>query len=742
MSDPFDSLINPADSLERQNAKLRVIVQKLMARVEHVSQDRTAGYYHFERAIALEDQVRHRTHDLQEALDILNATNAQLASAQRETEKARRNLTNAVEAIQEGFAIFDAHENLVLKNKQFAALLPDIQDRIVTGMNFETYVNLCVSSAHLLLPDGMSPAQWVDQRLRAHQDKSVHFTVALRDHLWMQVSEQRTDDGGTIILQTDMTDLMRLEHEERTRMLDEQGQIVKDTLDHIEQGILIFDAQGRLAEWNDPATHFLHIPPRFLKKGTRRARFDVVFDPGRVFHAASNPRRIYDWLCQGQGRETFRAEMSSRHGAQLEVFGQEMRDGSCVLSFTDITTLRRAHRELREANAQMEQRVRDRTEELRAARDEAQRANASKSRFVAAASHDLLQPVNAAKLFISSLQHSELSQKQSTTVDRISASFQSVETILGALLDISKLDSGKAVLNVSDLELGPIFERLRDEFTPIALQKGLELRIVPTSVCVQSDPVYLRRILQNLVSNAIRYTDRGRVLIGVRRRGDGVRVCVLDTGIGLARDQQKAIFQEFHRVDPKQQSNTAMGLGLAIVERACAMLEHRLELQSQLGQGTQFHIDLPYAQQPVAASERMPYAGDGPALMQNAMIMVIENDPNVRDAMERMLETWGATPIIAQDHSDAEAQIDALGLVPDVFLVDYHLDNGADGLSVIGALRAKYGPLRAILLTADRDQRLQAEATALGVFLRYKPVDIEDLNRLVSGLLRDVTATP
>lgn len=740
MSDPFDSLINPADPIERQNAKLKVIVQKLMARVEQTSLDRSAGYFHFERAIALEDQVRHRTLDLQEALDILNATNAQLASAQRETEKARRNLSSAVNAIQEGFAIFDAHENLILKNDQFAALLPDIQGQIYTGMNFEEYVQLCVSSDCLSLPDGMTEADWVAHRLKSHEDESVHFTLMLRDNHWLQVSEQRTEDGGTIILQTDMTDVMRLEHEERSRMLDAQGQIIKDTLEHIEQGVLIFDAEGRLAEWNEPASQFLHIPPRFLKKGTRLARFEGLFDPARVFHPQSNPRRIYDWLRQLQGRETFRAEMGTIHGAQLEVYGQEMRDGSCVLSFTDITKLRRAHRELREANTQMEQRVRERTEELRAARDLAQRANASKSRFVAAASHDLLQPVNAAKLFISSLQHTDLSDRQAATVERISASFQSVETILGALLDISKLDSGKAVLNVSDIDLGPIFERLAEEFTPVARQKGLDLRIIPTSVSVHSDPVYLRRILQNLVSNALRYTQRGRVVVGVRRMAETVKISVMDTGIGIAPDEQKLIFQEFHRVDSKQQSDTAMGLGLAIVERACTMLEHPLRLRSELGRGTVFDVEIPYAEQPAFAFDLPDYDGAGPVTMQNAMIMVIENDPNVRDGMERMLETWGATPLMANDLTEAQAHIEALGLMPDVFLVDYHLDDGMDGLRAITSLRQLYGPIRAILLTADRDQLLQAEATALGVFLRYKPVDIQDLNRLVSGLLHDVQA--
>ena len=541
----IDNFFDPRDPLERKFEKLKVITEKLMSRVEQATTDRGQGYFHFERAIALEDQVRYRTRDLQEALDILNATNAQLASAQRETEKARRNLSNAVEAIREGFAIFDAHENLVMKNSRFLAQLPDIAHKVQPDTNFETYVKLSASSQFIKFPNGLSASDWIKERLSAHEENRVNLILELMGNEWMQVTEQRTEDGGTIILQTDITDLVKLQSEERERMLDQQASLIKETLDHVDQVILIFDRFGRLAEWNGPAIAKLKLPPWLLKKGTRFSRFDEVFGSGKVFKENCDPREVIDWLTQASPRDALRKELITLNGYQLDVLGREMSDGSTLLAMTDISKLRTAHAELRQVNETLELRVWERTQELREARDSAERANASKSRFVAAASHDLLQPINAAKLFISALQQTDLNEKQQAISGRIEKSFQSVETILGALLDISKLDSGKVALNISEFDLAPIFERIQEEFGVLAQEKGLDLRIVPSSLRIRSDPTYFRRIIQNIVSNAVRYTQKGRISIGVRRRKSHVDIYVHDTCPGISLEDQKQIFNRY-----------------------------------------------------------------------------------------------------------------------------------------------------------------------------------------------------
>lgn len=743
MSDPHstDGLLRASDSLERENEKLKVIVDKLMSRVEHATMDRAQGFMHFERAIALEGEVQQRTRKLEEALDVLHATNANLAVAQRAAEEARRDLSTSVESIQEGFAIFDASETLVMKNSRFSAMFLDVVGEIKQGIRFEDYLRLTAGSEYIVRPGKMSVDDWVNRRIAVHKSNSVNFTLELKDDLWLQISEQSTPDGGTIVLQTDITDHTRLEREERAKILDRQAKIVKATLEHIEQGVLIFDADCKLIEWNEAAIKILKINRRLARAGTRLARFEQLFEPGVVFTSDSEPQIVFDWASLRKDREILRYELEAVNGYLYDVMGQEMADGSFLVSFNDVTKLRQTYKDLHRVNATLEQRVVERTDELRAARDSAERANASKSRFVAAASHDLLQPVNAAKLFISSLEHTELDQKQDSIVGRISQSFQSVETILGALLDISKLDSGQVALNVSDFSLDQIFDRLLDEFSGAAAKKGLELTVVRTSARVNSDPVYLRRILQNLVSNAIRYTDKGRVVVGVRRRADGVDAYVIDTGIGIAPEEQELVFKEFHRTDPTQSQESAMGLGLAIVERACLMLEHDLTLTSAVGEGTSIRVSIPYAEQEELPVETMQPSRDLPSSLKNALIMVIENDPAVRDAMERMLETWGAAPVIAASQEDAEVQISELGLMPDIFLVDYHLDDNKNGLDLIKNLRAKHGPLLSVLLTADRSTELERVAHSQGVFLRHKPLDIVDLQELVGGLLASRSST-
>lgn len=383
----------------------------------------------------------------------------------------------------------------------------------------------------------------------------------------------------------------------------------------------------------------------------------------------------------------------------------------------------------------------ERTKELRTARDAAQIANASKSRFVAAASHDLLQPVNAAKLFISSLENTTLDERQVNLVERIFKSFQSVETILGALLDISKLESGQAALNISEFGIQSVLDSIRNEYSPLAREKGLRFDVIPCSIEVRSDPVYLRRILQNLVANAIRYTQNGRILIGVRRRKYFAEFQVFDTGVGIAKAEQGRIFEEFHRIDKQLVSDSAMGLGLTIVKRACDMLGHELRLSSTIARGSTFTVSVPFAQEKVKTEVQETTNLDSPPLLENAIIMVVENDSTVAEGMEHILESWGATPVVVASLEQAFSQIEELDILPDIFLVDYHLDNMQNGLGFIAGIRKKFGVIRSILLTADRSPSIVREANKQGVFVRYKPLDISELHNLVASLINPSQST-
>jgi hypothetical protein len=583
------TLLDPADSAERQTAKLLVIAGALMRRVEQITDDGGAAYAQFQRAAILEDQVGARTRELENALALLNQTNAALEQAHRETEGARRNLANAIEAIQEGFALFDAQDVLVMCNSRFGMHMMDVRDSLKPGLTFDSYVERVSQSQYLELPEGQGPQDWAVQRRRRHHDTHVMFNVHLIGDRWLQVSEHRTPDGGTVILQTDVTDLIRLEREERGRLLDSQANMIRATLEHLDQGVCIFDAKARLVGWNQRLGALLGLPILRLGMG-----FDdllrwlqKVADFG-----AMPPSALSTWQKGPNGRAPLSFELA-REAMILSAFAQEMPDGGFVLSFTDITAERVALSALSGANETLEARVAERTNELEHALAEAERANASRSRFVAAASHDLLQPLSAAKLFIASVAEETHNAGARATLVKAQTALESVDDLLSALLDISKLEIGQVATSVEPLALGRLLDPLRDQFMAIAAAKGLRLTIVGSSVTVLSDPAYLRRILQNLISNAIRYTAKGRVLVGVRHLKGRARVEVWDTGPGIPEDQHDNIFREFHRLDAPASASEGMGLGLAIVERACAVLGHDLALNSVLNRGTCFGVTLP-----------------------------------------------------------------------------------------------------------------------------------------------------
>ncbi len=717
------SLINPNDSTERQAEKLLQITEVLMRRVEQSTDESGVAYAHFQRAVLLEEQVRDRTRDLEQALDLLNDLNERLGHANRETEAARQNLANAIETIQEGFALFDSNNVLVMCNSRFGMHMVDIRDILRPGLRFETYVERISRSAYLALPDTESPEQWQQLRMARHLDRHVIFNVRLIGDRWVQVSEHRTMDGGTVILQTDVTDMMRMERHEREKLLDDQARVIRATLDHINQGVCIFDRSLRLVGWNQRLVSLLAISIQRFQIG---ASFDNVlqrFQEEMVLDNGISLDAVAAWVHSKSERPALRFE-ARRGSIILDVFAQEMPDLGFVMSFTDVTAERQAISAMYDANETLEQRVTERTLELQDALGDAERANASRTRFVAAASHDLLQPLSAAKLFIASIADESVSQKTRGTLEKAQNALVSVESILDALLDISKLESGQAAVDVTLLRLDQLLGQLRDEFGPLATQKGLVLRIVPCSVVVSSDASYLRRILQNLIANAVRYTATGKVLVGVRRLGDRVRVEVWDTGPGIPEHEQINVFKEFHRLNARASASEGMGLGLAIVERACALLDHALGLQSVPGRGTRFSVTLPLVKGQIAQAGMVPMR-DKPSVAgtQNKIVLLVENDLDLRRAMCLLLEKWGISVLDVKDGEEAVALLDEIGIVPDTMLVDFQLGDGMTGVDLIRKLHAQYGPVPARIITADRSIEIQALCKRYRIEIMHKPID-------------------
>ncbi len=722
-------MINTADSAERRAEKLLTIAEALMRRVEQATDDSGAAYAQFQRAALLEDQVRERTQDLGRALDLLNDSNARLAEATREAETARQNLSNAIETVQEGFALFDREDRLVMCNSRFAMHMPDVHGELQPGLEFAGYVAMVSRSPHLAL-EGDSPDGWAEGRMRRHKDRHVIFNVRLGGDHWVQVSEHRTADGGTVILQTDVTDIILAERHERGKLLDDQARVIRATLDHINQGVGIFDAEARLVGWNQRLGSLLSLPMGRLRIG---ASFEAVFGRLPMQFEGMTQSALMDWV-----GATVRPplEFAVRRGDELilDVFAQGMPDGGFLLSFTDVTAERAALVALSRANETLEARVMERTLELEDALAHAERANASRSRFVAAASHDLLQPLSAAKLFISSIAGEGLDRGAQVALEKAQNALMSVEGLLDALLDISKLESGKAAVSVGAVSLDRLLRTMAEEFAPMAAAKGLRLTVVPCSATVESDPAYLRRILQNLIGNAIRYTTQGRVLVGARRRGGVVRLEIRDTGPGIPEDSQNDIFKEFHRLNARASASEGMGLGLAIVERACALLGHPLGLTSEVGRGTCFMVQVPLSEGPgLPVSVDVPERRPGP-VAADKIAFLVENDGELRRALGLLLEKWGMTVLEAASGEEAVALIEEIGILPDIFIVDHQLGKGMTGIETLAALRAAHGPVPSRLITADRGATLQERAASAGIAILHKPIDPRALEAVVAAL--------
>lgn len=717
-------------SLEDENARLRAIVAALMDRSERAAQSPNRPIGQLSHVVALESQIRSRTRDLAETLDRLRIANARLSQAERDAVRARNALTDALEAMSEGFAMFDGQDRLTMWNSRFCADLPDVRRRIGPGLSFREYVRIVSESRALTLPAQTTRQDWVAQRLESHRRRDVNFMVPLIEDQWLQVSEQRMSSGGTAVTQTDVTGMVRNAREERTKLLDEQAQMVRATLDHIDQGVMIFDAKARLAGWNRRLRELFSPPVDLLAAGTPFAALLNNLMRRRQLGRSNIRATLTDWVNGPPYRAPLTLEIVQDEGAVLELSAQAMPDRGFVISVNDLTKERRAIAEMHRLNETLEARVRARTVELESARDEAERANASKSRFVASASHDLLQPLNAAKLFLASLSAMEQSPAQARLTERIVSAFGSVEQILGALLDISKFDIGAARAKPETLALAPMLERLREEFLPVARARGLDLRVHLTGAYVTSDPVYLKRILQNLLSNAIRYTEQGRVVLGVRPRGTALCIEVWDTGPGIPEDRQTDIFEEFTRLDPSR-GDSGMGLGLAIVEQACALLNHPLALRSVVGRGTVFQVTVPRAAKVETDATALPPHDAPRGALEDLLVLVVENDADVRSAMMGLLEDWGASPLEATTLAEAEAHIAELGVPPDVILADYQLDAGATGLEVVAGLRARHGQIPAVLITANHSPDLIQQTEDSGILLLTKPLALRRLRRLL-----------
>ncbi len=509
---------------------------------------------------------------------------------------------------------------------------------------------------------------------------------------------------------------------------------LQHALDHARQGITVFDSNLALTAWNREFVDLFDLPPSMLRVGVgldEIVRFNAsrgTYGPGSSDDFVAE--RIESLL---NDDEPLRLRLYPSQRV-IEIRSARLPDGGIVTTYTDVTQTVLAEEELAAANERLERRVQARTAELERlnhalaqAKTEAEEANFSKTRFLAAAGHDILQPLNAARLYASSLTEgaAEAGVEERVALARnVDASLEAVEEILGALLDISRLDAGATRPELVDFAVNDIFRQLEIEFAPTARAKGLALRFVASSLSVRSDRRLMRRLLQNLVSNAVKYTPKGRVLVGCRRIAGAVRIEVWDTGLGIPADKQRRVFEEFQRLEQGARVARGLGLGLSIVERLGRVLGHAVTLRSKPGVGSVFAVAAPRgaASSSLAADVAAPEPALASEPLNGLRVIAIDNEPRVLDSMRTLLGKWGCRVATAHGLADAREALARLDGAPDAIIADFHLDD-EDGLAVVAALRQFAGfPVAAILATADRSREVREAAARADVALLNKPL--------------------
>ncbi len=506
-------------------------------------------------------------------------------------------------------------------------------------------------------------------------------------------------------------------------------QLLEAALQNMSQGISVVDREQRLVAWNRRYAELFGFPEELLQVGRPIAdltRWSLRRMPHRGSDEAALQRRIA-FMRAGTPHLT---ERVFPDGGIIEIRGNPMPDGGFVATYTDVSDSRRAEAELKQANETLEQRVAERTALLETAKREAEHANDAKSRFLAAIGHDLLQPLHAAHLFTDALAQ-QLPEKREP-VEQLRGALHSTTDLLTGLLDMSRLEAGGLVPEPREFPLAEVLEPLASEFRMLAAERGLRFVHVPSRAWTRSDPQLLRRILQNFLANAVRYTVRGGIVLGVRRTGGGLRVEVHDTGPGIAEHESLAIFEEFRRGEDA--AGQGLGLGLSIADRIAKLLDAPLSLRSRPGTGTVFAVEIPRMAPRKTAP---PVAARGG--LAGRTLLIVDNDAVALMALRQMLEGWGCRVLAAAHGTDADAIL--ADETADAWLFDFHLDHGDTGVALHERLSARFGAQPCLILSADQTGAVRHAAQQADLPLLSKPLRPLALKSVLDRLLAARAAT-
>lgn len=518
--------------------------------------------------------------------------------------------------------------------------------------------------------------------------------------------------------------------------------LLQSALDQVRHGLAVFDRHMNLVCWNRQLRELLELPQDLGRVGVPLREILKVLAERGDFGEGRVEALVADRLLRfAVSNGTFTEELlGGKRILEFRIAPMPQPQGGIVCTFSDITERVEAANALARANETLERRVSERTRELEGvnaalalAKSNADEANQDKTRFLAAASHDLMQPLNAARLYASSLVERQLPSDDRIIAQNIDAALTSVEDIISALIDISRLDSGRLEPEIVPLPLSAMLDGLAVEFMPLAREKGLELKFQPTEAWVASDRRLLKRVLQNLIGNAIKYTSKGSVIVTTLKEAGNVRIEVGDTGPGIPASEHALIFREFQRGNGVRQGSPGLGLGLSIVERIGRVLDVPIGLTSTPGSGSTFWIRLPSAAPASTAASAIDETAHAVStgLLSGCVTLCIDNEQAVVEGMRVLLTGWGCEVIAASNTTEAVTALERTRRVPCVVLADYHLDNGT-GLEAITAVRHHLGfEVPAVVITADNSPEVQSLLREAGVPVLSKPLKAAALRSIV-----------
>jgi len=661
-----------------------------------------------------------------------------LSSTSKALKFNRRMLEITMNNISQGISVTDSDMNIIGWNKSYEKLMNYPKDFLYIGkpvgeiLTYNVERGFCGSG---------EVKEHIDKRM-AHLKTGLSYRYErIRDDgIVVEIVGNPLPHGGYVTTYADISEYKKIE----SALLEKEQQITLYTdnspviLSYIDNDLVFRFANNTMAETYNLSKE--QIVGKKISEVLNKEELD--FKRQYLGFALENRKQQFEYASQDALSSYYLVTYIPDVDANGKVVG-------LYTISQDISNRRKAELALREINITLEQRVEMRTDELHAivnelesAKAEAENANTSKSKFLAAASHDLLQPLNAARLFSEMLMSEvdTMTEAQAELVEKTDRSLNVAENIISSLVDVSKLDSGTIKPNICTFNINDILDSLEKQFSSFAEKKNLTIKVINRNINVESDPKLLYRILQNFVSNAIRYTVSGGILIGTQRRKDKLRVSVWDTGIGIKEENQEKIFTEFKQLsDPLSESiDSGIGLGLSISERLSHILEHPIELNSHHGKGSAFHllINCSVNQISETTNESKPMA-PAQSLLSGTKVLCVDNERQIIEAMGLLLNRWGCNVVTTQNENQID-NIISTEFIPDILIVDYQLDQGKTGLQFVDKVRQKTGNnIPAIFVTADHSDKVEQEIVSNGHKLLYKPLKPAILRVTMSNELRN-----